>query len=364
MCAGGTGGGIYPALAVVKELVLKQERIPHSSVLWVGTKGEMEEQIVPRYGFQLETIQGGAMVSVPLQVKLKHGMQLLLSIPKAMRIIRRFKPTVMLMTGGYMAVPVSIACRLLGVPIVIYLPDVEPGRAIKTLLPLSDKVACTVEGSAEFVPRHKMEVTGYPVRPSIREATALTKEAALAEFDLTPARKTLFVFGGSRGAWAINKALMKILPTLLETIQVVHISGTTTWPEVQKKASQLAPELAQYYRPYAYLHERMGAGFQAADLVVARAGASMLGEAPAFQTPSILVPLAWAWRYQKVNADFLTQKGAAVQLTDEVLETALLPTIMGIMNDEDRLQQMANRAARLDKHDATRKIGDILARYG
>ncbi len=354
ICAGGTGGGIYPALAVATELQhlgLKREEL-----LWIGSRGEMEEELVPRAGIHLKTIRGGAIVSVPPHVMIMNAAKLMWSIGTASGIMRRFKPDVMFMTGGYMAVPVSLAARLHGVPIIIYLPDVEPGSAIKFVMPLAQKVACTTDGSRAYVPAEKMIVTGYPVRPELRAAATMSKDRALAHFDLQMERPTLFVFGGSRGAQAINRALMAALPALLGQVQVIHISGTATWPEVEANLANLSDEQLVYYRPYPYLHERMGAAFRAADLVLARAGASMLGEGPAFGLPSILVPLAWAWRYQKVNADFLTERNAAVQLTDETLQDELVPTVLGLLNDEARLAQMQAAAQVLDIPDAATRL--------
>lgn len=358
ICAGGTGGGIYPALALTTELAhqgLRQEEL-----LWVGTQGEMEEELVPRAGIRLETIRGGAIVSVPLQVKIMNAAKLVWSIGTASRIFRQFKPDVMFMTGGYMAAPVSLAARLHGVPIAIYLPDVEPGASIKFVIPMAKKVACTTEGSRAYVPEDKMVVTGYPVRPELRAAAAMSKSEALAQFDLQPGRPTLFVFGGSRGARAINRALMAALPALLGQVQVIHVTGTLTWPEVEANLTHLSAEQLVYYRPYPYLHQRMGAAFRAADLVLARAGASMLGEGPAFGLPAILVPLAWAWRYQKVNADFLTKRGAAVQLTDETLREELVPTVLGLLNNEERLAHMGAAAQNLDVPDATPKLARLV----
>ncbi|VAW30427.1 UDP-N-acetylglucosamine--N-acetylmuramyl-(pentapeptide) pyrophosphoryl-undecaprenol N-acetylglucosamine transferase, partial [hydrothermal vent metagenome] len=155
-------------------------------------------------------------------------------------------------------------------------------------------------------------------------------------------------FGGSRGAQAINRALMGILPTLLKTMQIIHISGNLTWAEVEDNARALPQELRAFYRPFPYLHDEMGHAFRAADLVVARAGASMLGESTAFGLPAILIPLAWAWRYQKVNADYLCERGTAVQLTDETLATDLLPTIQNLMADSDKMAQMSQAARTLD----------------
>ncbi|MCB9419431.1 MAG: UDP-N-acetylglucosamine--N-acetylmuramyl-(pentapeptide) pyrophosphoryl-undecaprenol N-acetylglucosamine transferase [Ardenticatenaceae bacterium] len=350
ICAGGTGGGIYPALSAATEL--QRLGVGREDILWVGTRGEMEEQLVSRAGLKLEMISGGPVVSVPPHVMIMNGMKLAWSIGTASRLIGRFQPDVMFMTGGYMAAPVTLAARRRGVPIVIYLPDVEPGSSIRFSLRFAEKVACTSPDSRQFVPPEKMVVTGYPVRAELRAAAGLSKAEALGQFDLPPGRKTLFVFGGSRGARNINRALTAVLPELLVRFQVIHISGTLTWPEVETHAAALAEDLRRWYRPFPYLHEEMGAAFRAADLVVARAGASMMGEGPAFGLPSVLVPLAWAWRYQKVNADFLTEQGTAVQLTDEQLPDQLLPTVFSLLDDEARLAQMSAAAKALDKPDA------------
>ena len=359
VCAGGTGGGIYPALTAVSEL--QTLGLSREQILWVGTQGEMEETLVPRAGLKLETIQGGAVVGVPLAARMKNLAKLTWSVGTAHQLIRQFKPDVMFMTGGYMAAPVALAARLHGVPIVIFLPDVEPGSAIKAVMPLAHKVACTTDLSKAFVPADKLVVTGYPLRPEIRAATRLSQAEALAQFDLQPGRPSLFVFGGSRGSWNINKALMDSLPDLLAHIQIIHISGTLTWPQVEENASVLPAHLRQWYRPYPYLHETMGAAFRAADLVVARAGASMLGESPAFGLPSILVPLSFAWRYQKVNADYLTERGAAIQSTDERLPDELSKLILDLLQDTSRLETMRAAAAALARPDAAHRLAEVIS---
>ncbi|MCP4356713.1 MAG: UDP-N-acetylglucosamine--N-acetylmuramyl-(pentapeptide) pyrophosphoryl-undecaprenol N-acetylglucosamine transferase [Chloroflexi bacterium] len=358
ICAGGTGGGIYPALAAATEL--QQAGVAQEDILWIGTTGEMEETLVPQAGLRLETISGGAIAGVSLPVKVKNGTKLVASVPKALRIVHRFRPDVMFMTGGYMAVPVTGACRLKNVPITIYCPDVEPGSSIRFALRFARKIGATTAGSAQYVPAEKLVVTGYPVRPELRAAVSLSQAEALARFDLQPERPTLFVFGGSRGARAINRALIQILPKLLQTAQVIHISGKLTWPETEANWRMMPEALKRWYRPYSYLHEKMGAAYRAADLAVARAGASMLGECPAFGLPAIMIPLAWAWRYQKVNADYMVERGAAVQLTDETSETELLPTIVSLLNDETRLQQMSQAAKVLDKPDGAANLAKLI----
>ena len=157
---------------------------------------------------------------------------------------------------------------------------------------------------------------------------------------------------------------MDNLLALLEKIQIIHVSGTLTWPQVEENAAKLPAELRAYYRPYPYLHERMGAGFRAADLTMARSGASMLGECPAFGLPSILVPLTFAWRYQKVNADYLTERGAAIQSTDETLADDLPSIALDLLADEARLQKMGQATAAMDEPNAARKLAELITAVG
>lgn len=358
ICAGGTGGGIYPALAAATEL--KDLGVGDEELLWIGTKGEMEETLVRRAGLRLETISGGPIVGTPWATRARNAARLARGVAVASGHVRRFQPNVMFMTGGYVAAPVALAARRHGVPIVIYLPDVEPGSTIRLIVPMARRIACTTDGSRDFVPAEKMIITGYPVRADIRAARALSKAEALARFDLRAGRPTLFVFGGSRGARNINRALMAALPALLPEAQIIHVSGELTWPEVEANAATLPDEFRRFYRPYPYLHEDMGAAFRAADLALARAGASMLGESPAFGLPSILVPLTFAWRYQKVNADYLTERGAAVQLVDETLTDTLLPTVRELLSDREKLSRMAAAAVALDRPDAAADLARVI----
>lgn len=320
----------------------------------------MEEELVPRAGIKLETIKGGPIVGVAPNARLANGAQLILSLGKVTRLLRSFRPDVLFMTGGYVNVSVAPTARLLRVPAAIFLPDIEPGTAIRMLSRFAQRVACTAAASRDYFPHHKVVATGYPVRPELRDALALSREAALAKFDLMPDRRTVFVFGGSRGARSINRALMGNLETLLQTFQVIHVSGALDWHEVHQGAERLSAHQRRYYRPFPFLHEKMGFAFRSADLVVARAGASMLGESPAFSLPSVLVPYPHAWRYQKVNADYLVERGAAVRLDDESLPERLISTITELMNDEARLSAMRVAARALDRPQAAYHLAQLL----
>ena len=281
------------------------------------------------------------------------------------RLLSRFRPHVLFLTGGYVNVPVALVARVRRVPAAIFLPDVEPGRAIKILSRLVDRIACTTVASAPYLPEEKMVVTGYPVRGELRQATTMDRERALAVFDLAPDRPTLLVFGGSRGARSINRALMAVLPVVLgEGIQVIHVSGRLDWEEVEANAATVPADSRAHYRPYPYLHEEMGAAMRAADLAVTRAGAGMLGEAPAFGLPSVLVPYPHAWRYQKVNADYLVERGAAVRLEDEELADRLLPTVLSLLRDDEQRAAMSAAARALDTPGAADNIARLLLNMG
>src|SRR5690606_11651324 len=148
ICAGGTGGGIYPALAAATEL--KALGVGDEELLWIGTKGEMEETLVRRAGLRLETISGGPIVGTPWATRARTAARLAQGVAVASGHVRRFQPNVMFMTGGYVAAPVALAARRHGVPIVIYLPDVEPGSTIRLIVPMARRIACTTDGSRDF----------------------------------------------------------------------------------------------------------------------------------------------------------------------------------------------------------------------
>lgn len=361
ICAGGTGGGIYPALTAAH--ALQQLGLPREHLLWVGVAGEMEEQLIPREGITLERIVGGAIAGVSRWEQFKNGLKLLRSVWLSSQIMGRFQPDVVLLTGGYMALPVAAAARLRRIPAVMYLPDLEPGSALSLISRYVERIAATFQTSKQYfrpADRRKVIETGYPIRPALIEATQKSKEEALAHFGLCPEKPVLLVFGGSRGAWSINRALMEMLPALLKENQIIHISGTLTWDKVEAHAATLPQGLRDHYRPYPYLHDEMGLAFRAADLVVARGGASMLGESPLFGLPSILVPYPYAWRYQKVNADYLVEHGAAIRLDDEKLSSELQPLLLNLLEDQERRERMKAAAEQLHRPGAATRLAALI----
>ena len=272
----------------------------------------------------------------------------------ARKILNGFKPDVLFFTGGYVAVPVAIAG--LRIPTVLFIPDIEPGLALKFLATFADRIMLTVEESKKyFSNRKELVVTGYPVR---RELSSWSLEEAYQFFDFNPDIPTLVVTGGSLGSLTINKALVEILPELLQDLQIIHITGELTWPQFANVKNNLPPFKAERYQNYPYLHQEMGAAFRIADLILSRAGASTIGEYPQFGVPAILVPYPYAWRYQKVNAEYLQSSGAAVVLRDAELPNQLMSTIKRIFNEPGCLQGMKDAMQNLAHQNAAKAIAD------
>ncbi|NCP86967.1 MAG: undecaprenyldiphospho-muramoylpentapeptide beta-N-acetylglucosaminyltransferase [Anaerolineae bacterium CG_4_9_14_3_um_filter_57_17] len=334
ICAGGTGGGVYPALAVLNAIRQQQ---PDAEFLWVGGEEGMEVGLVERAGLLFKAIPAAGLHGVSWQQLPGNLMALLRGFLQARVLVQEFQPDAMLFTGGYVAGPVALAGRK--IPSLLYVPDIEPGLALKALARFASRIALTADESRAFFANQlsKLRVTGYPIRP---ELTNWHRAAARAQLNLKSDLPVLLFFGGSKGAHSINQAVLTHLEDLLKKMEVIHISGELDWPEVEQHALTLAPALAKRYHPFAYVHEEMGAALAAADLVVSRAGASALGEFPAFGLPAILVPYPHAWRYQKINAEYLTKRGAAILVEDAKLKSGLALTVEKLFETPEKLAAM------------------------
>jgi UDP-N-acetylglucosamine:LPS N-acetylglucosamine transferase len=281
---------------------------------------------------------------------------------QATRVIHEFKPDVALVTGGYVAAPVAWATRWARprVPMLIFLPDLTPGLAIKLTSRIAARVAVSFPEVSHYFPG-KAVVTGYPVRPELQIAD---RTHARAFFGLQADLPALLVFGGSRGSASINRALLTGLPELLPHCQVIHISGQADWSWVAEQSGLSKAPHKERYHLFPYLNEEMVQALAAADLAVARAGASVLGEFPALGLPSILVPYPHAGQHQAANANYLAQRGAALILTDEEQSQQLASMILGLLEAPDRLAAMSQAATALARPDAAGNIIGELRQLG
>ncbi len=348
IAGGGTGGHVYPGLSVAQ--TLRAEDNPE--IIYIGSVGGVEEQLVERAGLRFAGVPAGGVHSVGLWRSLRNIIKLIQGWKAAYRLGKRERPVALFVTGGYASVPVALAAWTLRVPILVYLPDIEPGLAVRFISRLATRIAVTVENSRAYFPTHKVVVTGYPVRPTFHEVEL---DKAQKTLGLSADEPVLLVMGGSRGARSINQALISVLEEMLELTQVVHISGSLDWPWVAEQREALSDEKKARYHAFPYLHG-MGKALVAADLVVCRAGASTLGELPFFELPGVLVPYPHAWRYQRINAQWLTEQGAAITLDDESIAQTLLPTVRELLADHRLLAQMGKRARKLARPGAAKRL--------
>jgi UDP-N-acetylglucosamine--N-acetylmuramyl-(pentapeptide) pyrophosphoryl-undecaprenol N-acetylglucosamine transferase len=342
---------VYPALAVLNALQGKVDPI-----LWVGSETGMEVNLITRAGLPYKAIPAAGIHGVGLRSLPGNLYQLARGYVAARKTLRNFNPDVLLFTGGYVAVPMALAARRYSS--VLFVPDIEPGLALKTLARFASHIAITSDDTRQYLKKNvPVTVTGYPTRP---ELTGMKKAAARKQLGLDLKTSVLLVFGGSKGARSINQAILKCLEKLLDQTQVVHITGQLDWEMVSSAAEKLPRDMRMRYHAHPYLHEEMGAALASADLAVCRAGASTLGELPLFGLPAVLIPYPYAWRYQKVNADYLAKHGAAVIVEDARMADELLQTISSLLKNPTQLGEMQSAMRMLAVKDAAGSIARIV----
>lgn len=317
----------------------------------------MEEDLVKRAGIPYRSVPAAGVHGVGLRALPGNLAKLTRGVLESRRILKDFKPDVLFFTGGYVAAPMAIAGRNL--PIVLYVPDIEPGLALKFLGYFADVITVTVPDSRKFFSHPERIVhTGYPLRPGLSN---WSREKAVSYFGLDSSLPTLLVTGGSKGARSINMAVLKDLNELLDMTQIIHITGQLDHEIISQKAEKLPVQKKSRYHVMPYLHE-MGAALSAADLVLSRAGASSIGEYPFFGLPAVLAPYPYAWRYQKVNADYLAERNAAVILQDELLNDKLLAVIKDLLTNENKRDAMRTAMKNLSLPNAAEAIASQLVK--
>ncbi len=352
---GGTGGHVYPALAVLEVLGRPPYNVAPEDVLYLGVPGRAEADLVPRAGYPFVPIASGAVRGrSPLQVAASAG-RLMAGTQQALGLVRRFRPDAVFATGGYVSVPVVLAGWLARTPVLLLLPDAEPGLAVRFLARFANTVAVSTPQRA--LPATKVVVTGYPVRSGFG---AIPRAEACARWGLDPALPVLLVLGGSLGAHAVNGAIAGGLSRLLEVCQVIHVSGRDDTPWLQDRAADLSPQQRARYILRPYVHQGMAEAMAAADLAICRAGASILGELPVSGLPAVLVPYPHAGEHQLANARYLVDAGAALLITED-RSRDLVPAVMRLLGDRLLLEAMRARAAALARPDAAGQIASLLA---
>lgn len=353
LSGGGTGGHIYPALTIAGTL---QRLDPQCEITFVGTKKGLEKDIIPRYGYPLEFIEVAGFERHLGLSTLKSAGKLLVGMQEAYSLLGKIQPDLVIGTGGYVCGPILFWAAWKKIPTCIQEQNAMPGVTNKILSRFVDKVFLGYQEAGKFFSSHGEKLfTGNPVRQEILEAN---REDGVQEFHLDPKKKTLLVFGGSRGARAINTAMVEVERALAHNphIQILHATGTAGY---EKHIAMLGKEVmeAENIHVLPYLHA-MPKALAAADLAVSRAGAIGLAELMARGIPSILVPYPYATaNHQEYNARALAAQGAAeVVLDKELTGTWLLDKMQQLFKDPDLLQKMHQAALAAARPDAAMTI--------
>ncbi len=353
LSGGGTGGHIYPALTIADQI---KELCPEADISFVGTQQGLEKDIIPRYGYRLEFIEvAGFRRSLSLDT-LRSAVKLVAGLYDAYKIISSEKPDLVIGTGGYVCGPVVFIAALKGIPCCIQEQNAMPGVTNKILSRYVRKVFLGYkEAGKYFHGKAEQKYTGNPIRSEILQHT---REEAVAELGLDPAKKTILVSGGSRGARSINKAMLEAELALSgrQEVQVLHATGEVNYEEYMaeiKRRGGVADNII--IKPY--LHN-MPVALAAADLAVFRAGAIGLAELMAKGVPSVLVPYPYATaNHQEFNARAVEAVGAAKVILDKDLTgEAVLEFIEHLLVHKEELQQMQAAAKRLGRPQAARVI--------
>lgn len=347
---GGTGGHIFPAVAIADEI---KRRNPDAQILFVGAVGKMEMEKVPAAGYE---IKGLEIVGLQRKLTLSNFLlpfKILKSLLKAKRIIKEFKPQVAIGVGGYASGPTLKAATMTGVPSLIQEQNAFAGKTNKLLGKSVQKICVAYDGLESVFPSEKIVLTGNPTRKSMVSIKGKEQEAH-EFFGFDSSKKTVLIIGGSLGARTLNESVLKHIELLQENgIQVIWQCGKLYFDEMERKTQGLTyPELhlTQFI-------SRMDLAYAAADVVISRAGAISVSELCIVKKPSILVPSPnVAEDHQTKNAMALVNKSAAVLVKDaEALET-LIPITIELLNNEEQQKTLANNIELLAKPEATVEI--------
>ncbi len=326
-------------------------------MLYLGRADSVEERLARRAQIPFESIQSGQVRGMAPWKAARSLWRVYRSIGRVRAMIRTFKPDAIFVTGGYVSAPVIWAGAAERVPSVIYLPDLEPGWAIRATARWATRVAVSFADAAKYFPRGKTAVTGYPVRAEFFQTD---QAQARARFHLDPHAPTVAIFGGSTGAHHINQAVVANLVDLTRLAQIVHITGQNDEAWVNDAVARLSDDLRARARVFGYLDDELPHVLATADVVIARAGAATLGEFPALELPAILVPGPFAGMHQQRNADFLVARGAAVKVDDAALGREMIPTLKDLFDAPERLNAMRAAMRALAPPRAAENIAALL----
>ena len=344
---GGTGGHLYPALAVAEKI---RELKPEAEILFVGAKNRIEERVVPQYGFKFKSIWISGFSRKMTLSNILFPLKVVVSYLQSLYINIVFKPRVAVGAGAYVAGPVISSASTLGAKIILLEQNSYPGITNRMLEKKATQIYVTFEDSKKyFREQNKLVLTGNPVRPKLQ---LLNKAEVLKEYNLNPDKKTLLILGGSGGAKSINASVAKIIEKLTaQNIQLIWQTGKNYYEDYKKYDSDSVKVMA--------FADDMAKIYSSADLLIARGGASTIAEISLLGLPAIIVPSPnVAANHQYKNAESLFKENAAELIADDKMDDELLDKINLLINDSEKLDELSNNIKKFSKPDAAKVVAE------
>lgn len=348
---GGTGGHVFPSIAIAEEI---KKINPRADILFVGTKKKIESRVVPQRGFAFQTIWISGWSRKVRWESILFPLKVIVAMIQSFLILKKFKPDVVVGTGGYVCGPVVRTASYLGIPTVIQEQNSFPGVTTRMLAPRATQVHITFDETRIYLKRRdNVYTSGNPTRD---ELGRVTRDEALRKFNFDGSRLVLLVFGGSQGALTINNAIIESMKVLDEyNVQLLWITGDVSYEKVKqtigyRKDCLIVPFL-----------EDMAAAYAAASLVICRAGATTIAELTRTGVPSVLVPYPFAAaNHQEFNARTLSEQGAAILIRNDDVKHKLPGLLRDLFDTPEKLNEMRNKAKSLGKPDAGRNVAQAI----
>lgn len=350
IAAGGSGGHIFPAVALGRKL---KEEDPSAELLFVGSNKKLDRDIFNKEAVKFTLLSSNKLPYRPSMRLAPFFIRLFLDTLKSFGIVISYRPSVVVGFGGYISTPISLAAYLFGIPVITHEQNVVPGRANRLLFRLSRKVAISFKETEGLlgINAGKAVLTGNPVRATI--ARTSPKADSIKALGMDSGKFTVLVIGGSQGAHSLNERFVESLLRLDDKakggLQVIHITGLNDYGWVKEKYGRM--RLA--HKVYSFM-DKIEDAYNASDLVVTRAGSSAIFEVALFGKPMILIPYPFAMSHQAENARSFSGKGAAIEIDEkDLMPETFKDKILKLMNDKDALNNLAESARRLSVPDAS-----------
>lgn len=349
---GGTGGHVFPAIAIAGAI---RSKYPDAQFLFVGANGKIEMDKVPAAGYDIVGLDIRGLQRNLSLANLKFPIRLIKSCWKARQIIKKFKPDVAVGVGGYASGPLLFMAAQQGIPCLIQEQNSYPGITNKLLASAAKKICVAYEGMEKYFEQSKLLLTGNPVRSEIVKMQ-VSRAAAFQHFGLNENKKTILIIGGSLGARTLNTSVLKDMNSLvIQDVQVIWQTGKLYYSTIVENVGSKLPSGVRIFE----FISNMEMAYTAADIIISRAGAGTISELCLLAKPVILVPSPnVAEDHQTKNAMALVKKSAAILITDATASIELINTCIELLNDESKMKSLGNNISQLAIADAAEKIAD------